>query len=216
LNTASFSGLLFLAPVFLQEAEGQSSLAAGLTSFCTALGVMVASQTIGRVYERVGPRRMATIGQLGLAIALASFVLVGENANLWVIRGMLFVAGFCNSATMIAVQASMFSGISERDTSSGSAILNTGRQVATATGIALFTTVISSFGNSPLQAFHGAFVCAAGFALLAGVASLVLIRDVDAASTMAATRLRRHRAADDDAPGAPAVPVSVVEALATE
>jgi EmrB/QacA subfamily drug resistance transporter len=217
LNTAAFSGLLFLAPVFLQEAEGQSSLAAGLTSFCTALGVMVASQTVGRIYERVGPRRMATVGQFGLALALASFVLVGEGANLWVIRGILFVAGFCNSGTMIAVQASMFSGISQQDTSSGSAILNTGRQVATAIGIALFTTVISTIGGSRLHAFHGAFLCAAGFALLAGVAAAVLIRDSDAAASMAAARSRRGRRGTsiEDAEPLP-VAVSVAEALATE
>lgn len=217
LNTAAFSGLLFLAPVFLQEAVGQSSLAAGLTSFATALGVMVASQTVGRVYERLGPRRMAAIGQIGLALTLASFVLVGDSTSLWVIRGILFAAGICNSATMIAVQASMFSGISEKDTGSGSAILNTGRQVATATGIALFTTVISSLGGSVLHAFQGAFVCAAGFALLAGLASILLIRDSDAASSMTRARPKRRGGKGQgnvDARGTAAV--SVAEALTTE
>jgi MFS family permease len=217
LNTAAFSGLLFLAPVFLQEAEGQSSLAAGLTSFSTALGVMVASQTLGRIYEYVGPRRMAAAGQFGLALALASFVLIGEGVNLWIIRAMLFFAGVCNSVTMIAVQASMFSDISDRDTSSGSAILNSGRQTSTAVGIAIFTTVISSAGGSPLHAFHGAFLCAAGFALAAGVAAVLMIRDADAVSSMVARRKRggSHRSNEDDA-DEPAVPISAIESLATE
>jgi len=217
LNTAAFSGLLFLAPVFLQEAEGQSSLAAGLTTFSTALGVMIASQTLGRIYEYVGPRRMATAGQFGLALALASFVLIGEGVNLWIIRAMLFFAGVCNSVTMIAVQASMFSDISDHDTSSGSAILNTGRQTATAVGIAVFTTVISSVGGSPLHAFHGAFLCAAAFALAAGVAAVLMIRDADAASSMAARRRRRgdQKSAEDEADG-PTVPTSAIESLATE
>jgi hypothetical protein len=116
---------------------------------------------------------------------------------------------------MIAVQASMFSGISDRDTSSGSAILNTGRQTATAVGIAVFTTVISSAGGSPLHAFHGAFLCAAAFALAAGCASVLLIRDEDAAASMVARRSRRDRQGSTE-PEEPAVPLSAIESLATE
>jgi EmrB/QacA subfamily drug resistance transporter len=184
LNTVAFSGLLFLAPVFLQEAKGETPFNAGLTTLFTALGVILASQTIGRIYPYIGPRRMATVGNLGLAIMLTSFLLINVQTSLWVVRLTLFVAGFFNSGTILAVQTSMFSGISSTDTSSGAALLNAGRQSSTAIGIAVYTTVISSIGGSRMTAFHGAFLAAAVFALAASSAAFTLIHDEDAAETM--------------------------------
>jgi predicted MFS family arabinose efflux permease len=195
LNTAAFSGLLFLAPVFLQEAKGVSALNAGLTTFFTALGVMIASQTVGRIYPAIGPRRMAVVGNLGLAVMLALFVLIGGGSSLWLVRLMLFVAGFFNSGTTIAIQTSMFSTISSADTSSGAAIFNAARQSSTAIGIAVFTTVISEVAGGKLTAFHGAFAAAAGFALLAAVASALMIHDEDAAETMVRDRAHPDPAA---------------------
>jgi hypothetical protein len=100
------------------------------------------------------------------------------------VRGALFLAGFANSATTLGIQTSMFSTVSARDTSSGSAIFNAARQTSTAVGVAALTTVIASVGGTRLHAFHGAFIAAACFALSAGIASFVLIHDSDAASTM--------------------------------
>lgn len=184
LNGAAFSGLLYLAPVFLQEAKGASALSAGLTSFTTAIGVMCASQTVGRIYPRVGPRRMAALGQLGLALMLCSFVLIDAGTSLWWVRGALFLAGCCNSATMIGVQTSMFATVSAADTGYGSAIFNALRQSSAAIGIAVFTTIISSVQGSRLHAFHVTFLAASGFAVAAGVAAMTLIHDADAAATM--------------------------------
>jgi EmrB/QacA subfamily drug resistance transporter len=183
-NTIAFGGLLFLAPLFLQEAEGQTALDSGLTTFFTAVGVMCSSQTIGRIYPRVGPRRMTAISQFSFAAMLCSFLFVGEGINLWIVRGLLFLCGACNSGTQIAVQTSMFSTISSADTGSGAAIFNAARQSATAIGVSIFTVVISSVHSSRLAAFHVTFLVAAGFCLLAAVSALGLIHDSDAAATM--------------------------------
>jgi EmrB/QacA subfamily drug resistance transporter len=200
LNTAAFTGLLFLAPVFLQEANGISPLRAGLTTFFTALGVGVASQTVGRIYPYVGPRRMAGVGNVCLAGMLLLFIFVGSGTSLWLVRGTLFLAGFANSATTLGIQTSMFSTVSARDTSSGSAIFNAGRQTSTAIGVAALTTVIASIAGTRLHAFHGAFIVAAGFALAAGIAAFAFIHDSDAAATM----VRRSKSA----PASPALATS--------
>jgi EmrB/QacA subfamily drug resistance transporter len=183
-NTIAFGGLLFLAPLFLQEAEGQSAFDSGLTTFFTAIGVMCSSQTVGRVYPRIGPRRMTVVSQLSFAAMLCSFVLVGAGVNLWIVRGMLFLSGAANGGTQIAIQTSMFSTVSSADTGSGAAIFNAARQSATAIGVAIFTVVISSVHSSRLAAFHATFLVAAGFCILAAIAAHWLIHDSDAAATM--------------------------------
>ena len=183
-NTIAFGGLLFLAPLFLQEAEGQSAFDSGLTTFFTAIGVMCSSQTVGRIYPRIGPRRMTVVSQLSFAAMLCSFVLVGAGVNLWIVRLMLFLAGAANGGTQIAVQTSMFSTVSSADTGSAAAIFNAARQSATAIGVAIFTVVISSVHTSRLAAFHATFLVAAGFCVLAAISAERLIHDSDAAATM--------------------------------
>ena len=44
-SSAGFSGILFLVPLFLQEARGASALSSGLTTFPEALGVLVSTPT---------------------------------------------------------------------------------------------------------------------------------------------------------------------------
>jgi len=58
----AFLGSLYLMALFLQDGLGLSALNAGLSTFPEALGVMAGSQIAGRVYPRIGPRRMLTAG----------------------------------------------------------------------------------------------------------------------------------------------------------
>ena len=50
---------------------GQSPIRSGTTTFVEVIGVAVGSQTLGRLYPRIGPRVMCTIGGFGLTLYLA-------------------------------------------------------------------------------------------------------------------------------------------------
>lgn len=183
----SFLGGLYLIPIFLQEVLHQSPVSSGLTTFVEAIGVVVAAQTLGRLYPRMGPRVMAGISGLGLAIILGCFVLVGPGTSLWWVRVAMFGAGMCNSGNMLAVQSAMFTKISRADTGHASAIYNTQRQASIAICVAIFTTIVASVeasGATHLVAFHAAFVADAGIALLGAIAAWTLIRTADARATM--------------------------------
>jgi predicted MFS family arabinose efflux permease len=159
-------------------------LSAGITTIGSAIGAIISSQTIGRVYPRVGPKRMVVIGEFGLCLMIAAFFLIGSGANLWYVRVILFGAGYCFNATMLASQIAMFSTISSVETASGSSIFAAGRQAGNAVGVALLTTVLSSVHSNQLTAFHVAFLVDSGLALLTAFAALALIHDSDAAATM--------------------------------
>ena len=186
-SLGSFLGSLYLTPIFLQDVLHQSPINSGLTTFVEALGVVTASQTLGRLYPRIGPRVLAGSSGLGLAIILACFVLVGEHTNLWWIRGAMFAAGMCNSGNMLSIQSAMFTNISRADTGHASAIYNTQRQASIAIGIAILTTIVASVGvvdGSLLSAFHAAYAADAALALLGSVGAWLLIRTDDARVTM--------------------------------
>jgi EmrB/QacA subfamily drug resistance transporter len=188
LGVTAFLGSLYLIPIFLQEALHQTPISSGLTTFVEAIGVVLASQTIGRFYARVGPRLLAGVSGLVQTALLGSFVFVGAGTSLWWIRVVMFLAGMCNSGLIISIQAAMFTNISRADTAHASAIYNTERQVAIALGVAMLTTIVAGVGTPVLTAYHAAFGADAALALLGAIAALTLVRTSDARATMVARR----------------------------
>jgi EmrB/QacA subfamily drug resistance transporter len=184
LTTAVFLGSLYLTPIFLQQVMHQSPIGSGTTTFFEAVGVGVGSQTLARLYPRIGPRVMCTVGGLGLTAYLALFLAVDDSTSLWLVRALMFLGGFGNSGTFLAVQTAMFTHVSAADTGHASAIYNTQRQASIAINIALLTTIVSGVGGSALAAFHAAYLAAALLAALGTLLAWKLIDSRLAVSTM--------------------------------
>ena len=193
-STGGFLGLLFVMPIFLQEARGVSAVQSGLTTFPEALGVLSFSQVAGRVYPIIGPRRMMSSALVCVGLLMLAFTQVDIGTNLWTIRGLMFLTGGCMSFSFIPLQAAGFARISPAQTGRASAIYNTQRQMSSALGVALLATVLStllpepgsaSFVAGEVDAFHGAFITAACLAFIGSLVALT-IHDSDAAQTMRA------------------------------
>ncbi len=198
-STMSFLGLVFLLPQFLQRVAGHTASQAGLATFPQAIGAMIMSRFAGRMYPRLGPRRMLMIAYFGMAIFTAYFLRLSVNTSDWEIRGVMFCRGFFLSMSFIPLQAASYARISPADTGRASAIYSTQRQLGNATGVAVVSTVLLSAipaafprGFSPIppdqiagftNAFRLAIGVTIGFILVAGVLSS-RIHDADAASTM--------------------------------
>jgi EmrB/QacA subfamily drug resistance transporter len=184
LSTAAFLGTLYLTPIFLQEVHGQTPIGSGSTTFVEAIGVWVASQTLGRLYPRLGPRVMATFGGIGAAAVLASFLLIDGDTNLWIIRGLMFLLGGFNTCSFLSVQSSMFTTISRADTSHASVIFTAQRQASVAASVAILTTIVAGIDDPQIRGFHAAYLAAAVMAALGALAAASLIRTADARATM--------------------------------
>ena len=100
----------------------------------------------------------------------------------------MFFGGVSQGGAFLAVQASMFTTISNEDTGHASAIYNSLRQSTIALHIAILTTVVSGVGGSVLHAFHAAYLTGASIAALGTIAAWTLIRTSDARSTMIPAR----------------------------
>jgi EmrB/QacA subfamily drug resistance transporter len=193
LGAAAFIGALFLVALFFQDGLGLSALQSGLNTFPEAIGVMVGAQVITRLlYPVFGPRRVMVGGIMLLSAALAALALVGFETNLWWVRVDMFVAGYGMSHVFVPSQAAGFATISPADTGRASTMFNAIRQLGSAVGVALLSTVIAAVGPvrvvdghvSPhLAAYHVAFLVAAAVALLGGICALT-VNDADAANTM--------------------------------
>lgn len=192
-SAAGFLGLLYATPLFLQEGRGVSALTSGLTTFPEAVGVLVSTQIVARLYPYVGPRRLIMIGLVSVSIFMTSMWLMGQDTSLWLMRGLMFLTGAGMAFSFTSVQAASFATISTARTGQASAIFNAQRQIGASMGVALISTVISAFGMTSLSAsgtvvpnltaYHAAFITSAVLALLAASIGF-MVRDSDAAATM--------------------------------
>ncbi|MHB1787375.1 MAG: DHA2 family efflux MFS transporter permease subunit, partial [Acidimicrobiales bacterium] len=192
---AGFIGFLFAIPLFLQEVRGISALNSGLTTFPEALGVLVSSRLVVRLYPKIGPRRLMAGGLASVGVVMALLTQVGLGTNLWLVRLAMFVMGAGMAYLFLPLQAACFARITPAATGRASAIFNTQRQMAAAVGVAALATVlaatlpahrsVASLVASPagVRSFRLAFLAAAVISFL-GAAAALRIHDVDAAGTM--------------------------------
>lgn len=193
---AGLMGGLFLLPLLLQAEMGLSPFESGLTTFPQAIGVVCMVQVAGRIYGRIGPRRMLITGMTGVALTTLCFVLVDLETSQWWIRLMMFARGVSFACILVPMQTATYATMSGPDMGRASAVFNANRQVGASFGVALLATVLSNrlaahgatLGDpsttlAALDAFHEAFIAAAALMVLGLIASL-FVRDSEAAATM--------------------------------
>ena len=217
-STASFIGLIFLLPLYLQNLRGMSALDSGLTTFPQAIGVLISSQIAGRLYARIGPRRLISGGLAWATLSILAFVLLGLDTNLWWIRLLIMVRGLGMGFAFVPIQASSYARIRPADNGRASSIFSTQRQVAASLGIALLATVLAGFTpvgrdaidpQRALDGFHVTFVVTAALAAVAALLAWFLIHDEDAAirargvSVHPRARGARRRPTPGGRPGSP-------------
>ncbi|HEY1915042.1 MAG TPA: DHA2 family efflux MFS transporter permease subunit, partial [Streptosporangiaceae bacterium] len=203
LGSVSFLGALYVVTLFFQDGRGLSALAAGLSTFPEAFGVMAGAQLASRfLYPRLGPRRHIAIGLAGVAVSIALMALIGAGTSLWWMRLLMFVLGFAMGQVFVPGQAAAFASISPAATGRASTMFNAGRQLGGAAGVAALTSAVVAVGAvhvvaghtvPNLWSYHLAFIIAAVVAA-ATIPLALMIVDADAASTIVARGKRRPQA----------------------
>jgi EmrB/QacA subfamily drug resistance transporter len=190
LGSVAYIGALYLVAMFLQEGLGASAMTSGLTTVGAAIGVIVGSQLVTRVlYPRIGPRRLIAGGLVVIAISLTAMALVTASTSLWIVRTILFALGLGVAAVFIPSQAISMATLSKAEIGKASPVFNAGKQLGSAVGVALLSTIVAAAGSGAgrggldLTPYRVAFLAAAVIAL-ASVAVAASIRDGDAASTI--------------------------------
>jgi EmrB/QacA subfamily drug resistance transporter len=184
---AAFLGVLFVMPLFLQEARGASAFMSGLTTAPEALGMALSSRLVARLYGPIGPRRLLAGGLAAMAVLVAAMTFLDGTTSFWTIRLLMVATGAAFAFVILPQQAATFATISPADTGRASAIYNAQRQTAAALGVAVLATVLSTATGPALRPsaddFHLVFLVAAGLAAIGALIALT-IRDSDAAATM--------------------------------
>ena len=111
---------------------------------------MVGAQIASRLlYPRFGPRRLVAAGLVGVASSAALMSLIGFDTDLWWMRLLMFTMGLSMAQVIVSSQAASFATISAADTGYASSLFNSQRQLGSALGVALVTTVHRRRGGHP-------------------------------------------------------------------
>lgn len=191
-GSAGFLGVLFVVPLFLQEARGASPLEAGLTTMPEAVGVVVATQVVARIYPYVGPRRLMASGLMLVTVAIAVLGTIDGGTPFPVIGAVMFVIGAGMACVFLPNQAASMATIERRHLGGASMLFSVQRQLGSATGVALMSTVLSLVGvvtmrdgvEMPDQDGYRAAFWAAATLTFIGSLWAWRVPDEDAAETM--------------------------------
>jgi len=177
---AGFLGLLFLAPLFLQNGLGFSALHSGLSTFTEAVGGIIGIQISTRLFRRVGPRPLMAGGLGASAVFAALAAFAGPSTAAWAIPLLFLCIGTSFGFAMAPSQATALATISLAQTAQAATVFSVTRQGGAALGVALMATCLELLHN-----YHWCFAVAATV-LVAGSCAGSVIRKSDALPAMAA------------------------------
>ena len=150
-NTGTLMGVLFLFPLMLQQVIGLDATESGLVTLAQVIGMMIVMPNANNLYHRFGPRYLMIFGFAVMATTIGMMQFVDIGTSLWVFRGLLFVFGIGLAFSFVPLQAVTFENVSIKDTANASALFSTSRQIASAVGVSLVSTVLVSRTDAQLS-----------------------------------------------------------------
>jgi DHA2 family multidrug resistance protein len=137
-------GTLFLLPLFLQGLLGYTAMESGLALMPRSLAMAVCMPVVGRLYNRVGPRAMVS---LGLAVSAFSFFelshLTTQTGTLSILGPQLW-QGVGFSLIFVPLSTAALADIPRPQITAAAGLYNVVRQVFGSVGVAMAATAISS------------------------------------------------------------------------
>ena len=188
-GTALF-GVFFFVTLFAQDVWGYSALRTGVSFLPLTIAVLVASVTAGTFVSRVGVRPLLLAGATASAGGMFWLSRVTEHGTyLTGLLGPGLVIGAGLGLLFVPLPLVALTRVPEADAGVAASLLNVGRQVGGAIGLAVLGTVAwtvvadnarggtqTAYRHALAVGFDRAFLVAAGIALLMVVVALVMVR----------------------------------------
>ena len=105
---------------------------------------MISSVIAGRMYARIGPRRLMTAGSWQPRSPSRLYTALGLHTSLWLIRGLMFGRGLCMGFAFVPMQAASYATIEPAQNGRASSIFSTQRQVGVSIGVAIMASILAA------------------------------------------------------------------------
>ena len=139
---AAMLGAGVLVPIYIQSMRGYSATVSGLVTMPGAVVSAVVSPIAGRMYDKMGIRRLTLAGVSLILAASVGLCFLGPETPLLFITGMYMIRSGGIGMLMMTTVTWGMSYVDRRHTSHGTAMLSSLRTLAGAFGAAVFTAVM--------------------------------------------------------------------------
>jgi EmrB/QacA subfamily drug resistance transporter len=161
-SSAVFFASLFLVPVFFERVEHLSALTTGEIVIAQGLAMAVGLSLGGGLYNRVGPRALAVIGAILVAVSMLGFTRLtvtttGADLQLWLVLRGLGLGLFSQPLQTLTVSV-----VSKDRMAKATSLTNSTRTVASALGVALLTSYLTQQATTHIKEAATTCVAQAG------------------------------------------------------
>ena len=143
LSVAMFSGMI-LTPAYVQNVRGISPFDAGLIMLPGALVMGIMSPITGKLFDKFGPRILATIGLTITAVATYFLTRLEVDSSYAYIISVYTIRMLGISLVMMPIMTNGLNAIPQRLNAHGTAINNTISQISGSIGTAILVTIFNS------------------------------------------------------------------------
>jgi EmrB/QacA subfamily drug resistance transporter len=177
LLSASLFGVLFLLPLYYQQARHASALDAGLLLAPLGAGTSLGLTYVGKLVDRTGAERTITLVALVLAIAgLVPFIFLGTAANEVVLGVSLFITGLGQGAIKLTAFTITFQGLSQEQVAPASSANRILQNLGGVLGTVLLALILqqAAAAHGGPAAFGHTFTWMLGLTVFAVIPALAL------------------------------------------
>jgi EmrB/QacA subfamily drug resistance transporter len=191
LGAVIFANFLVLT-LYVQQVLGWSALKTGVTFLATAGTTVIWAGVAQALTTRYGPRPVITIGLLILAASMVWYTQLPVDGHFWpdlLPPYLIFALGLAFGFVPVTIAA--LSQVAPADAGLASGLINTSQQIGGAIGVAIASTIFTSYVNSNLKptlrsggstaqvfttGYQHAFWALIALALLGALLAFVLLR----------------------------------------
>ncbi|MEI6796380.1 MAG: MFS transporter, partial [Methanomassiliicoccales archaeon] len=177
------SGLFVIMPFYFEFIRGMSSAASGQMLLFATLTMVLAGLVAGTLADRMSVRTLAIATMLVSGVAFFLMATISASTDLLVIGAMLLLLGL-GTGLFYPPSNKMIMASSPRDLmGEASGLLRTLQQVGSAVGVAIFTTILTTYVevSRPAAGFmEGMAMCmiAGGVMVIVGLVLLLLTKRI--------------------------------------
>lgn len=184
-------GSSVIMPLYVQSVMGYSAVVSGLVTLPGSLATALVSPFAGRLYDKMGIKRIFMIGAIALLVSNAGMFFLTMRTPLWVAAGLNVIRNISIGSLMMPLLTWGTGNVSPQKVADASSLLTSLRTIAGAIGSAVFVGIMSSvsansvatYGDNALM--HGMNVSFLGMA--AGSVLLLMLAIFGAGKDIAAS-----------------------------
>ncbi|MBY8868810.1 MFS transporter [Streptomyces sp. RCPT1-4] len=154
INAFAMFGLFFTIPLYFQSVLGVDSLGSGLRMLPMIGGLLVASNFLEGLRDRIGLKPTLMIGFGVLAVGMGLGALTGVDTSYGYVAAWMVVVGLGIGLVLPTSMALAVGALTPERAGAGSALLSALRQAAGTTGVAVLGTVLSTRYHSELGSLN--------------------------------------------------------------